>query len=106
MEKEVAGTDGTAVKKLGDVSHDGFIIGLGDVDILGVEEAGDSQFGLCGVEGGLQSHVVGGVAVGVGVDGVRLDAVDDGDERRSVPPTRTEIIHLHSGRPKSISSSQ
>ena len=88
------------MEKLGDVSHDGLVVGFGDVDVFGVEETGDAQLGVGRVEGGLEPHVVAGVAVGVGVDGVRLNAVDDGDERCSVPPARTEIVHLHPGRPE------
>jgi len=99
-------TDGTAVEKLGDVGHDGFIIRFRDVDVLRVEKAGDTQVGLGSMEGSLQPHMIGGVAVGVSIDSVWLDAVDDGDERRSIPPARAEIIHLNSGRPKSINSRQ
>lgn len=50
---------GVSMQELGDVSHDGLLIGGLDVHILRIQKPGDSKLDLGDVEGGLQPRGVG-----------------------------------------------
>ena len=55
----VHGALGVSVQELRDVGHDGLLVGVGDVYVLGVEEPGDPELDLGHVEGGVKAGLVG-----------------------------------------------
>lgn len=74
------------MQELGYVCHDGPLIWFLHVNILRIQQPGDAQLALRHVEGVFQALPVRLPLHLRQVDQVRLDGVDDRQERDTVPP--------------------
>lgn len=74
------------VQELGYVCHDRPFIRLVDIHIFGVQQPGDAECVFCDVERMFQTLSIGLPLHLCEVDEVRLDGVDDGEERDTIAP--------------------